>query len=310
MMNWSTHPFIQRGLSWRTDGMNISRAQLLTLTMTAGFILPAAIPSIGLDYPYFFIFALVLFAWFLIKWESIRSITSRSRTYEVLLGVAAIGADYSFNAVRGSRVGLVDFMIIFLASVAAIYGFRAFKLFWVPVAYGIVLLAGYQIENILPNYVALQDWLAGVMVGSMNALGIGAALSGHLVTLTQANGTPLTLDIASDCTGLQGILAFGMLSTMALLDMKPRISRLVPLFAVGFLGAFLINIVRLVVVFLTFEYLGVDAGTTMHVYFGYIIFIVWVLAFWAIAFRYLGPPRGSLPPQTAAMPSIRTPAGP
>jgi exosortase/archaeosortase family protein len=99
--------------------------------------------------------------------------------------------------------------------------------------------------------------------------------------------------VAGSCTGLQGILAFGLLSTMTLLDFKPKLSRIVPLFAVGFAGAFLINILRLLVVFLTFEFLGFDAGTTMHVYFGYLIFVAWVLVFWSLAFNYLAPVRPS-----------------
>ena len=281
--------------------MNLDRARFFLLALAVGFLLPGVIPSVGIDYPYFFIFLIVLFAWFIIKWGSVKSITSKSNTIEAGLGAAVIGLDYGINAAMGSKVGLVDLMIIFLASVVMIFGFRCLRRFWVPVAYGIVLLAGYQIENYLPNYVALQDWLAGVMAGSMSALGIEATVSGHVVTMTLANGTTTALDVASDCTGLQGILAFGLLSTMALLDLKPKVSRLIPIFALGFVGAFLTNLVRLLVVFLTFEYLGIDAGNSVHVYFGYVIFIFWVLAFWAIAFRYLVPWRGALPQQSAVI---------
>jgi exosortase/archaeosortase family protein len=71
--------------------------------------------------------------------------------------------------------------------------------------------------------------------------------------------------------------------------MKPRMSRLIPIFAIGFAGAFLINILRLFIVFLTFEFLGPSAGATVHVYLGYTLFIVWVLVFWSIAFRFLSP---------------------
>lgn len=294
----SSPPFYSaRRAKPRTLELKPGKSTLFVLTLAAGFLLPSILPSVGIDYPYFFIFAVVLFAWFLIKWDYLTRIDSRSNATEMVLGVAVIGADYAFNAVRGSTVGLVDFMVIFLASAVLVYGSKSLKSFWVPVVYGVVLLAGYQIENYLPNYVVLQDWLAEVMAGSMRALGIGAIVSGHLVSINLANGTPVALDIASDCTGLQGILAFGMLSTLALLDVKPRVSRLIPVFVVGFLGAFLINIVRLIVVFITFEFFGVSAGSTMHVYFGYLIFIVWVLAFWTMAFRYLGPPRGTLPQQ-------------
>jgi exosortase/archaeosortase family protein len=72
---------------------------------------------------------------------------------------------------------------------------------------------------------------------------------------------------------------------------KIKFSRLVPIFAIGFLGAFLINIVRLFFVFVTYEYLGVTAGESVHVYLGYGLFILWVLVFWNLAFRYLSPPQ-------------------
>jgi hypothetical protein len=52
----------------------------------------------------------------------------------------------------------------------------------------------------------------------------------------------------------------------------------------------LMNIVRLFAVFVTFEYLGVYAGDTVHVYLGYVLFILWVLAFWSLAFKYVSPP--------------------
>lgn len=284
--------------------MQLTRLNTFIITLAAWFLLPTLIPGIGLDYPYFFILAIVLFAWFIMKWDVVKSITSRSGWAEVVLGLAVIAADYGLNLARSSTVGLIDLLVIFLASVVTVYGLKALRLFWVPVLYGVVLLAGYQIENNIPNYVAMQDWLGGVMVISLRALGIGATVSGHLVAINMANGTPLTLDIQSDCTGLQGILAFGMLSTMTLLDLKPRMSRLVPVFAIGFLGAFLINIARLLIVFLTFEFLGVDAGTTVHFYFGYVLFIIWVLAFWTLAFRYLSPVRGALPQQAGFTPKL------
>lgn len=271
--------------------------------MGTAFLLPAAIPNVGLDYPYFFIMVIVLFAWFLFKWDSVKAISTRSSKAEMLLALSGLGAIYAFKVFEGTPVGILDLILLFLGAVVFTYGLRAMKLFWVPAAYGVVLLAGYQIENYTPNFVALQDWLAGVLAATVSAFGIGASVSGHLVTLNTSSGT-LLLDVASDCTGIQGILAFGMLSTMALLDLKPRMSRLIPIFAIGFLGAFLTNILRLVVVFLTFEYLGPDVGGSVHVYFGYLIFIVWVMAFWMIAFRYLGPARGALPRQTALAPKL------
>jgi exosortase/archaeosortase family protein len=268
--------------------MELSRTNVFISTLAAGFLLPALIPRVGLDYPYFSILVIVLFAWFLIRWERVKAITSKSRKAEVALGVAIIGADYAFNALRASNVGLLDLLGVLVGAVILVYGLRTVKLFWVPVAYGIVLLLGYQVENSIPNYVALQDWLASLMTTWANALGITASVSGHLITMNSGSQL-LLLSVEGDCTGIQGVLSFGMLSTMALIDAKPKMARLIPILLIGFGGVFLLNFVRLFAVIMTFEFLGVDAGTTAHLIVGYLLFIVWILVFWQMAFKYLYP---------------------
>jgi exosortase len=285
--------------------MLLSRSNTFVIGIAVAFLLPAAIPNVGLDFQYFFITVIVLFAWFIIKWDAVKGIAQKGTKPEAAAGLALIAADYAFNALRGSTVGIVDLIVVFVGVILVFYGVRSLRLFWVPLTYGVVLLVGYQIEIYTPNYVGLQDWLAGVMAASVGALGISAVASGHIVSMNTANGTPLLLDVAGSCTGLQGILAFGLLSTMTLLDLKPEISRVVPLFAVGFAGVFLINILRLLVVFLTFEFFGADAGTTMHVYFGYLIFVAWVLVFWTLAFNYLGPAKSSKTVQLAPGTSLQ-----
>jgi len=270
--------------------MRISRAYAFVISLAVGFLLPAFIPSVGIDDVYFFIIVLVLFAWFSIKWTAVKNLNMQSRTWEIILGGAVVVAIYGYKIVSSAEFGILDYTIVFSALALTFYGVRSFRLFWVPAVYGIVLLLGYQIEALTPNYVILQDWLAGVMASAMTTLGITTSVSGHIVYLNSGAGL-LALDVEGDCTGVQGILSFGLLSTMAVLDVKPKLSRLIPIFAIGFVGAFLINIARLFMVFVTFQYLGVDAGTTVHVYLGYVLFIVWVMVFWSLAFRYLAPMR-------------------
>ena len=273
----------------------LSRAHSFALAIAVIFLLPLAIPGMGLDIPYFFIIGLVLFAWFTIKWASVLSLRAKSNFFEILLCAMLIVGVYAYKVFTQSELGLLDMLILFSGIAIGFYGLRSFKLFWVPAAYGVILLLGYQLGSIVPNFVALQNWMANVMASSMQVIGINATVSGHIVAMNSVAG-PLLLNVEGDCTGVQGILAFGMLSTMAVLDVKAKWSRLIPLFVIGFAGAFLINIVRLFGVFLTFEYLGVDLGSMVHVYLGYILFIVWVMVFWALASKYLMPRAGSWTP--------------
>jgi exosortase/archaeosortase family protein len=271
------------------QSMRLGRPYAFVACIAVAFLGGALIPGVGVDYTYLFIIVLVLGAWFSIKWSDVKTQKIRGSSWEILLGVAIVFALYGYKIVSGAKLGILDFTILFSALAITFYGVRSFKLFWVPAVYGVVLLLGYQLENLTPNYVAMQDWMASVMGSAMSAIGVSTIVSGHFVYLNSGANT-LALNVEGDCTGVQGILAFGLLSTMSVLDVKPKISRLVPIFAIGFLGAFLINIVRLFFVFITFEYLGVGAGDTVHVYLGYTLFIVWVLVFWSLAFRYLSPP--------------------
>ena len=271
--------------------------------MAAAFIVPEVLPGVGIDFKYFFVMILVLLAWLTMKWTAVKSLTQRGGVVEIVIGTVAVLSVLAYNYGRQSPLGMLDMVAIFAGMVVSFYGFRAFKLFWVPAAYGFVLLAGYQLQAVVPNFVALQNWMAGVMAASMNAIGVAATVSGQYVQLNSTSG-PLLLNVEGDCTGVQGILAFGLLSTMSVLDLKVRPARLAILLTVGFVGAFLINIVRLFGVFLSFEFLGVDIGTTVHVYLGYSLFIVWVLVFWSLAFKYL------TPRQSPALASVRLPTPP
>lgn len=261
--------------------------------MAALFAVPYAIPGVGIDYQYFFIMVMVLMAWFTIKWNSVSGLQLRSGLVETVLGALGVVGVFGYKLATQTRLGLLDMVIIFGSLVLVFFGLKGFKLFWVPMGYGVILLAGYQLEAVIPNFVALQNWMAGVMADSMRAIGVGTTVSGEYVTLSSAAG-PLVLNVESECTGLQGILAFGLLSTMSVLDLKAKPVRLAVVFAVGFLGAFLINIVRLFGVFLAFDFLGAAIGSTVHVYLGYALFVVWVMVFWSIAFKYLyhGPSPG------------------
>jgi len=242
--------------------------------------------------PFTFTVGLVLFAWFATKWNSLKRLDRISARWEIALGFVIVIGNFVRNFLTGSVFGLVDMLITFAGLAIAFYGLKSLRFFWVPSAYLGILILGYQAESALPEVKTLEDWLAYLMANTMQTLGIRTTVSQNIVTLY--GPTPLFLQIDGPCTGIKGILAFGMLASMAVLDVKSRVSRVVPILAIGFLGAFAINILRLFGIFLAFAYLGPDLGIATHVYLGYALFIAWVLVFWSFALRYLAP-RGRLP---------------
>ncbi len=267
----------------------MERAQLFVAVTFAAILGPVAIPAIGLDYPFSFTVSLVLLAWLFMKWGALKALSNRAVPLETFVGAGIVAADLVENFLAHSSIGLVDMLVIFVGVSIALYGIKSMRFFAVPAAYVAILIGGYWLEYNIPEVQTLQYSLATMMAALMRILGVNASVAGNVVTLQGAQ--TLLLQVDGPCTGIKGILAFGMLGSMAVLDVKSKASRIIPILAIGFLGAFAINIVRLFGVFLAFEYLGPDLGTVTHVYLGYALFIAWVLIFWSAAFRYLAPRR-------------------
>jgi exosortase/archaeosortase family protein len=219
------------------------------------------------------------------KWGQLKALQHRSRHWEELVGGGLVLLDFLENLLAHSAIGLVDMLVIFAGLWISFYGFSAFRFFILPTLYIGILIAGYQIEYHIPSIANLEEFIAGLMASMMQAIGVKATLSGNIVSLY--GSTPIFLQVDGPCTGLQGILAFGMLASMTVLDVKSRLRRTLPILAIGFAGAFLINFARLAMIFLSFEFLGVAIGEATHAYVGYLLFLAWVVVFWSFAFKYL-----------------------
>lgn len=270
------------------------KAELFTTSIFAAFLLPTIIPGTGIDYPFVFTVGIILFAWFVLKWQTLSKLTFKPRLVETTAGFALVIADYAENSVSHSNLGLIDMLLIFFALSIAFYGLGSLRFFSIPYMYLVILIIGYQVENKVPELISLQYALAGLMSELMKFVGVHSWINPSQPNivylqniLPDGSVNTMGLEVDGPCTGLKGILAFGLLSSMALLDTKPSRKQLVILLVGGFAGAFMINIVRLAVIFLTFEYLGVEAGKVMHIYAGYTLFIAWVVVFWSLAFRYI-----------------------
>jgi hypothetical protein len=159
--------------------MRLTHPQWFAVATAAAFILPVAIPNVGIDSEFWIITVFVFLAWFVFRWDAVKGIGHRAAGPESIFGVVLIAVDYAFNWFRGSSVGIIDLLVIFAGTVIAFFGYRSLKIFWVPATYGVVLLFGYEVINLVPSISSLQDWLAGVMASMLNALGIASTVSGR-----------------------------------------------------------------------------------------------------------------------------------
>ena len=257
-------------------------------------LLPFTIPNVGGSLTFTFTVGLTLGVWLSLRTKKLSELASKAGSLDVAAGVALVCLDYAENIYFSSPFGLVDQLAIFIGVSVIFYGVRRFSFFLLPSAYIMILIGGYILEGDLPQLAGLEVWQATLMTSLMNLAGISASVTGNIVSLE--NGVvPIALEIAGPCTGLKGILAFGTLSSMAVLDIKMSARRLIAILAIGFGGAFVVNLARLATIFVAAFYLGPETALEVHTYLGYTLFIAWVMAFWTLAFRYMIPPRINAP---------------
>ena len=262
--------------------------ELFVVAVLALLFVPFGIPGITVNETWVFVLGLTLFAWLIIKWESVVGLTKRSNMIEFVGGIGVVVAIMAENFALHKEFGLIDMTVSIAAIVIAFYGVRAWRFFVVPALYLGILIGGYQLESSLPAFTGLEIWEATLMANFMSSIGVSTSVDGNIVNLVAPAGI-ISLQVASACTGIKGILAFGMLSSMAVLDVKVSVKRLILILSIGFIGVFFMDLVRLAVIFLSFFYLGTAAGEVVHIYLGYAVFIIWVVAYWGISFKYLIP---------------------
>lgn len=267
----------------------LSRPYIFLLLIMLGFFNPVTLFWFQTSPTFIAIVPLTLLIWFIVGWQDIVKIQKIGNRYEVLLGLGI----YASNIVRNvfslngrPMFGLSDMLIAFISVSIAFYGFRGLKHFTLPIAYLSILIVGYQLEFAITEIAFLQNFLAHLVASMLNLFTIGASANANLVTVYTQSGVH-SLVIDADCTGFKGMLAYGSLAILMILDVKTTYKRKALCTTIGLIGTFLVNILRLLTIFLAVYFVGIEAGLAVHTYLSYGLFIIWVFVFWIIAFKYL-----------------------
>jgi len=134
-------------------------------------------------------------------------------------------------------------------------------------------------------------WLGNVMYLSRSVLRlIGLTFSGtgnDIVLSAPDYATPVTLQVTEACSGIHSSFLFLAFFAMMLVDLRARLSRRMGAiyFAIGAMGTYSANIVRIVVLCLITTHVGFKAMKSFHDNFGFVFFIGWIFIFWFLVYR-------------------------
>jgi len=168
-----------------------------------------------------------------------------------------------------------------------------------PASFPLITILGYQVYDLFKENI---EWIASpllkpdtqITVFILNLLGIGARMEtsteGYLISFLSTNGAPMRIPIVLDCTGIWSLGAFTASIILVALVFPKVISKKGFLFiSIGYIGTFLANILRIVLICVSaylYEYSAITYDTHTHA--GWIAFSIWMVTFWYMFFsRYL-----------------------
>ena len=183
-----------------------------------------------------------------------------------------------------SGIGVIIFTLL---------GFRSLIL---PVSIPFIAVMGYGAYE---AFIRNEDWITAplipfitsITIFLLNLLGISSVTNGNIISFMSLTGSPIYLSIVSDCTGIWSLGTFTVAVIIVLSSFPTSITKKsLLLIAVGYLGTFIANITRILVIALAGYFFGpVGVLEDVHVHIGWIVFSLWMIIFWYYYFtRQLG----------------------
>jgi len=138
------------------------------------------------------------------------------------------------------------------------------------------------VSNLIePLFDPYLPYFASFIASILNTIGIGVRISARsptLMTLQTLRG-PLPLWFAWGCVGFASLFIFSFIIIVVLVESPGNFKTKALWYVLGIAGTFFLNILRVVLIFVTDYFYGYEVGAKVHYFIGYILFIAWTTVF-------------------------------
>ncbi len=185
---------------------------------------------------------------------------------------------------------------ILLSSLSIIYfTYLRYRPIIVPSAFPLISVLGYQVfdlfqENIDSLSQPFVEPTTELTAFILKFFGISVEVNGNIISFLSINGSLIPIKIVPDCTGIWSLGAFtASLILVALVFPRVFSRESMPYIIVGYVGTYVANITRVVLICLSAYFYGYSGATEIvHVHAGWVAFSTWMILFWYLFFsRYL-----------------------
>jgi len=229
------------------------------------------------------------FVLFLLKSEKLQP-AKEARTPQKIIGLAfIIGSFFLYYVLvlafpKAAYYGGANYIAFLLGLFLTFFDLSGLKeafspIFFVAAATSSSLIA----EQLEPYFSPYIDEMAYLIVNILRTLGINAYIynssNAPIISFTSLSGNLVLASFVYECIGVFSVIVFSiLLATVLFEDPSSWTTRSLAV-AMGILGTFAMNIIRVTIIFLTDYFYGAEAGATVHYIIGYALFSTWLVFF-------------------------------
>ena len=178
--------------------------------------------------------------------------------------------------------GAANYCVYLLGLFLIFFRFNALKeafspLFLIAAAISINFVSS-SIEPLFNPYI---PYFASFIADTLKTIGIGVRISPRSPTIMvlQTLKGPLTLQFVWGCVGFASMFIFSIIIIIVLAESPGNFKTKALWYVLGIVGTFFLNILRVVLIFVTDYFYGYEVGAFFHYFIGYILFITWTSVF-------------------------------
>ena len=217
------------------------------------------------------------------------SLRGGTRGFQRVLGMLiAVGSFLVYYALdlffeSPSFYGGVNYAVYILGIFLMFFEFSALRAAFTPIflllAASSTSIVSQWLKHYFSWYIPHFMWL---VVAILNLLGVGAELRSPVAIMIPTVKGHLVLGFVWECIGVSSMLTFLIVLVVTLFEESASLRTKLLWAAGGVFGTFMVNVIRVVVIFLVDCFYGSDVGGKVHYFIGYVFFILWLLAFFYI----------------------------
>jgi len=221
--------------------------------------------------------------------KKMESLLPRERTAIIAVGAGLAAFSFISIPVRFTHPPYsIGEYTLFLSGIGlVVFGLFRLRSLVLPVALPSIAVVGFSgYEFFLRN----QDWITAPLVPVtttlsvtiLKVIGINSIVNNNIFTFLSQTGSPISLTIVSDCSGIMSLGTFTIAAIIVLANFPQAISRMSMVWIfMGYVGTYGANILRIVLIAVSGYYFGpVGVIEKVHVNIGWIVFSLWMIVFW------------------------------